>query len=199
MNTPRLAYILGALAVGLLIWWGVATAMDAYHQHQGAAQEQVSHQQDQEAQSHANIAQQIPDHAADLAAAQADVDRARAEVARLRKILASKPSVPVSDPVNPNPPLAPSVAPDHRDETIAALDVLVRAQDSQIAGLKLALTDEQKRSSEWRAAYQHEQQARLAQEAATNAWKASIKESRWRGRIEGFALGTALGYVGGKL
>jgi uncharacterized protein (DUF3084 family) len=188
-----------ALAAALLIGWGLVSGLDAYHKHQGAHQEQWSHQQDQEAQSHANSAQQIQDHAADLAAAQADVDRARAEVARLRKILAAKPSVPVSDPADPNPPIVPAVAPDHRDETIAALDVLVRAQDAQIAGLKLALTDEQRRSGEWQAAYQHEQQARLAQEAATNAWKQSVKESRGRGRIEGFVAGIAMGYAGGKL
>jgi hypothetical protein len=200
MNTQRLSYILGALAAGLLIWWGVASALDAYHQHQGASQEQVSHQQDQEAQSHANAAQQIPDHAEDLAKAQTDVDRARAEVGRLRKLLAAKPlpSIPDTAGSNPTQP-AGVVPPDHRDDVIASQDVLIKAQDVQIGGLKIALADEKARSDQWKQAFTHEQQARLAQEAATNAWKSAVKESRTRGRIEGFAAGVALGYAGGKL
>ena len=199
MPSLRLRYILGALAAGLLIWWGIATGMSAYHQREGARQEQVSHQQDQEAQSHANQAQQIPNHAADLAKAQADVDRARAEVARLRKRLAAQPLVPLPDTPHPDSPNVSSVPGDNRDQVIAAQGVLIKTQDQQIQGLKLALTDEQARSDQWKQAFTHEQQARLAQEAATNAWKSAVKESRWRGRIEGFAAGVALGYAGGKL
>mgnify|MGYP000990923618 CR=1 FL=1 len=37
-----------------------------------------------------------------------------------------------------------------------------------------------------------------AQAAATAAWKQAVATSRWRGRVEGFAAGVALGYVGGK-
>ena len=198
-NNVRLRYILGALAAGLLIWWGIATALDAYHRHQGAQQETVSHQQDQEAQSHANQAQQIPDHAADLAKAQADVDRARAEVARLRRQLAAKPSVSIPVPAGPGPADDAAAHPDNRDQIIASQDVLIQTQDTQIQGLKLALSDRTRQYDEMTLAYQHEQQARLAQEAATNAWKSAVKESRWRGRIEGFAAGVALGYAGGKL
>ena len=197
--TTRLRYILAALAAGLLIWWGIASGLDAYHQHHGDQAIQESQAQDQEAQTHAQAAQSVPDHSQALASAQADVDRARAEVARLRKLLDAKPSIPVPNPNGADSAIPPAVAPDHRDEVIASQDVLIKAQDTQIQGLKLALTDEQKRSREWQAAYQHEQAARLAQEAATNAWKQSVKESRWRGRIEGFAAGVALGYAGGKL
>lgn len=198
--TPRLRYILGALATGLLIWWGIASGLDAYHQYQGAQQETVSHQQDQEAQSHAQAATVIPTHAAELAQAQADVDRARAEVARLRKILAAKPLPSLPDTVSPDPAQPAGVVPsDRRDAVIASQDVLIKAQDVQIGGLKIALADEQTRSDQWKQAFTHEQQARLAQEAATNAWKQAVKESRWQGRLEGFAAGVALGYAGGKL
>ena len=199
MNSIRLRYILGALAAGLLIWWGIASGLEAVHQHQGTQQTEVSHQQDQEAQSHAQAAQSIPDHSEALAQAQNDVDRARAEVARLKRILAAKPIVPL--PATPNAGSSvPSVMDgDNRDQIIASQDVLIQAQDKQIATLKLALTDEQARSAQWQAAFEHEQKARMAQEVATKAWMSAVKESRWKGRLEGFAVGAAIGYVGGKL
>ena len=77
--------------------------------------------------------------------------------------------------------------------------MLIREQAGQIGALKLALSDEQKRSGEWKAAFESERKARMAQEAATEAWKKAVTTSRWRGRVEGFAAGLALGYVGGKL
>lgn len=72
---------------------------------------------------------------------------------------------------------------------------LIQKQDAQIQGLKLALSDEQKRSEQWRLAYESERKAQAAQQAATEAWKQAVTTSRWRGRVEGFAAGVALGYV----
>lgn len=199
MPNIRLSYIIGALVAGLLIWWGIASALDAHHQNQGNQQTQVATHHDQEAQAHVNQAQSVPDHSQELAKAQADVDRARAEVARLKRLLAAKPIIPIPDSVAPNPAHDASVAGDNRDQIIAAQDVLIKAQDTQISGLKLALSDEQKKSFHWESAYNDEHKAFMAQQAATEAWKKAVKESRWRGRIEGFAAGVALGYVGGKL
>ncbi len=195
--TPRLRYILGALAAGLLVWWGVASLMDAYHQHQGTAQEQASHQQHQEAQTHAQAAQAIPDHTAAIQAAEARAKAAEDKAGRLQR---------ERDDLLARLAAQPPAPPDIRDEVIAKDKEVIQAQSEQIVGqagqiaaLGLALTDEQRRSSEWKAAFAHEQAARLAQEAATRAWRQSVKESRWRGRIEGFAAGVALGYAGGKL
>ena len=196
--TPKLRHILAGLALALLAFYGVATGLDSCHRRQGTQGEQTSQIQHQEAQSHAQAAQAIPYHSQALAKAQADADRARAEVRRLRKLLDAQ-APGVHDPDSAGDAGAVPIAPDHRDELLVAQDALIKAQDTQIQGLKLALTDEQARSGEWQQAYQHEQQARLAQEAATNAWKSAVKESRWRGRIEGFAAGVALGYAGGKL
>ena len=195
----KLWHIGAGLAAGLLIWWGVAFGLDTYHQHQGAQNQAQANHHDQEAQAHVNQAQSVPDHSQELAKAQADVDRARAEVARLKRLLATKPLIPIPDSVTPNPSHDASVASDNRDQVIAAQDVLIKAQDTQITGLKLALSDEQKRSYHWESAYNDEHKAFMAQQAATEAWKKAVKESRWTGRIEGFAAGIALGYAGGKL
>jgi len=194
---PKLWQILAAFGAALVLLWGVVTALESYHKHQGSQNEVAAHQQDQEAQTHANAAQQIPDHAAELAAAQNDVDRA--EVARLKRLLAAKPLVPLPATPGANPAVSQAVGSDNRDQVIAAQDVLIKAQDTQIKGLKIALADQTAKSDQWMNAYQDEHKAFMAQQAATNAWKDAVKESRWRGRIEGFAAGVAVGFAGGKL
>ena len=196
MTRPTLPQILSAVVAALLLWWGIATGLEAYHKHQGTQQEQVAHQQDQEAQTHAQAAQAIPDHTAAIQAAETRAKAAETQAGRLqreRDDLLAKLAAQLPAP------------PDLRDEVIAkdkeviqAQVVQIESQAGQIAVTDLALKDERHRSSEWQAAFQHEQQARLAQEAATNAWKSAVTESRWRGRIEGFAAGAALGYAGGK-
>jgi hypothetical protein len=152
-----------------------------------------------EANTHANQAQAIPDHAEELEATKKDVAGARAEVARLRKLLEAKPGVPVPDPVGPDSPNIPTPPPDHRDEVIAAQDVLITKLDGQVLTLETALRDEQKRSGEFKAAFESERKAFAAQEAATKAWKDAVNASRWQGRIEGFAVGVASGYLAGKM
>lgn len=87
------------------------------------------------------------------------------------------------------------MAPDHRDELLAAQDELIAKQAGQISTLKVALTDEQARSEQFRLAFESERKATAAQQAATEAWKKAVTTSKWRGRIEGFAAGVALGYV----
>ncbi len=90
------------------------------------------------------------------------------------------------------------MAPDHRDELLAADAVLIAKQDAQIQGLTVALTDEQARSEQFRLAFEAERKATAAQQAATEAWKKAVTTSKWMGRAQGFAAGVALGYVGGK-
>ncbi len=199
---PRLAYILGALAAALLIWWGIASLLDAHHQHQGTQQEQVSHQQHQEAQTHAQAAQaqdaQVPALQATIQSQQVTVAQLKRELATLKYHLAAHDAQPgVAAPVVPGD--HPGGPPSDLVAVVAKQDQIIQAQGAQIdqqAALIKSLTASR---DQWQAAYQHEQNARMAQEAATNAWKSAVKESRWRGRIEGFAAGVALGYAGGKL
>ena len=76
-------------------------------------------------------------------------------------------------------------------EVIAALQADSTVKDSLIVQLT-ASRDEWKQTAEAR-----ERQA-LAQESATKAWKHAVTSSRWQGRIEGFAAGAALGFLGGR-
>ena len=173
--------------------------------HDGPAQEIQSAIHQGEAQTHAQAAQSIPEHGAALQAAEARTQaaeaglaRARAALARAEQRLAAQQGAPVPVPAGPGATEPLPVAPDPRAEVIARQQVLIEAQDGQIAALGLALKDEQRRSSEFRAAYEAERKATAAQAAATEAWKKAVTTSRWRGRIEGFAAGAALGFLGGR-
>jgi hypothetical protein len=196
--TPRLSHIL--LAAGLVLGLIGATvfALDAYHQRQVTQGEAQANEAKGEASAHANQAQDVPDHAKELEEAQASVDRARAEVARLRKLLAAKPVLPVPGPADSNPAHAEPVATDDRDETIAALDGLVSAQDKQIGTLKAALSDKTRQSEEWRLAFEAERRRAVGLEIALDAQKHVAATREWVGGFKGLVVGIVLGYAGGK-
>lgn len=190
--TPRhAAYGLCALLAALALLWGLGS----WQQRHGAQWETQSAIHQGEANAHVSQAQAIPDHSQELAEAKAAVARARAEVERVKRLLAAKPGHAVPDPAGSGSALPPSVDPDPRDAVIASQGVLIEKQEAQIKGLELALLDEGKRSSEWKAAFDAERKATAAQAAATEAWKKAVTTSRWRGRVEGFVAGAALGYV----
>jgi len=190
--TPRYAaYGLCALLAVLASLIGV----DSCRQRQGWQAEVQAAIHTGEANAHVQQAQAIQDHAAELAQAKTDVAGARAEVERLRRIVAAQRRQGVPDPAGPAAPDPGPVAPDHRDELLAADAVLIAKQDAQIQTLTVALTDEQARSEQFRLAFEAERKATAAQAAATEAWKKAVTTSKWRGRIEGFAAGVALGYV----
>ena len=79
-----------------------------------------------------------------------------------------------------------------RDQIIAAQDQQIAAQKDEIKGLRAALDLKD------RALVTSEQRAR-GLELALEAQKHASKSQRWLGRIEGVAVGIAIGYVGGKL
>lgn len=194
--TRPVAYLLSAVAALALIW--VALTFAGHHRaQQGQAQEIQSSVHQGEAQAHVQAAESVPDHSQALASTAADSARAWAEVRRLRQLVDAKP------PALPDPAIPPSTsgdaASDLRTQQLLAADrTLIEAQAGQIEALGLALADEQRRSAEFKAAYEAERKATAAQAAATEAWKQAVTTSRWRGRIEGFAAGVALGYVGGR-
>ncbi len=192
---PRRYLLLGLGAVLAVL--ASLVGVDSCRRHQGAQGEQQAQQHIQEANAHASQAQAVPDHSEALAAEKANTDRAWSEVRRLRALVASQtPGVP--GPAEGAGPAVGQPATDHRDELLAADRVLIEAQAGQIAALDLALKDEQRRSSEWKAAFEAERKATAAQQAATEAWKKAVTTSRWRGRFEGAAVGALLGYLGGK-
>jgi hypothetical protein len=195
---PRVAQALvgGLLIVGLL--GALAFTGESCAKKQATQAEAQANEAKGEANAHAHQAQNVPDHAQELAEAQAGVDRARQEVERLRRLLASKPVIPVPDPVGPDPALPAFVAADDRDTTIAALNGLVRAQDTQIGTLKLALTDKTRQSEEWRLAFEAERRRAVGLEIALDAQKHVAASGKWVGRFQGFVAGAALGYVGAK-
>ena len=121
-----------------------------------------------------------------------EVARLRAEVARLRrpaprpdpKPIPTEPSIPqpVSSPVD----LAP---------VVAKLDELVKAQDREISGLKAQVVTITKARDSWKLAAQDSGREALQLRASLAAKQGLLKAERWTGRIEGFAVGLAGGYV----
>ena len=97
----------------------------------------------------------------------------------------------VSDgvPATGNPDV---VVDDLRDQIIAAQDQQIAAQKDEIKGLRAALDlkDQARVTAEQRA---------RGLEIALEAQRHASKSQRWLGRIEGVAVGIAIGYVGGKL
>ena len=192
---PRYA-IYAALAAALIL--GSLAGYKSCRKSQGSANEIQSAVHQGEANAHVSQAQAIPEHSEELATAKADVAGARAEVARLKRVLAAQQSVPVSDHEGSDSTDLPPIPPDHRDQVIAAQDVLITKLDGQVLTLETSLRDEQARSKQFREAFEAERKATAAQAAATEAWKKAVTASRWQGRIEGFAAGVALGYLGAK-
>lgn len=194
---PRRYLFIGLGAILLIL--ASLTVWSEHKQNTGTQAEHNAAIHQGEANAHVSQAQAIPDHAAELQHAKDDVARARAEVARVKRILAAQQGHAVPDPAGSGPALPPVVGPDPRDEVITAQGVLIEKQDAQIQGLQVALVDERKRSDQWMQAFESERKRAQAQEAATKAWKSAVVASRWQGRLEGFAAGAALGYLGGKL
>lgn len=125
---------------------------------------------------------------ADAAAATAAQHEATAKVlkAKLAKLQAVPANPGVPDPVGV------VGADDLRDQIIAAQDSQIAAQKDEIKGLRAALDLKD------RALVTAEQRAR-GLEIALDAQRHAPKSQRWLGRIEGVAVGIAIGYVGGKL
>ena len=190
-------YLLLGLGAVLAIFASLA-GVDSCRKKQGSQAEIQSAIHQGEANAHASQAQAIPDHSEALAQAKKDVAGARVEVERLRRILEAERRARVPDPAVPDAPNVQPSAVDHRDELLAADAVLIAKQDEQIHGLQMALMDESKRSAEFKAAFESERKASMAQAAATKAWKEAVTTSRWRGRAEGFIAGAVLGYVGAR-
>jgi len=157
-------------------------------QHQSAAQvyttEAVKHDQ-----AAADLQRQVQTGAATI------VDLQR-EVARLRKAsVVTHPETPkpnANDPVDLPAPV--DLAP-----LVAKQDELIKAQEAQIGTLNTQVLHLTTARDDWKAS-SNEMVAEVVQLRATiAAQQGLIVGALWKGRIQGFAIGVAGGYVGGRL
>lgn len=205
--TPTLGKILaGALAVILAIG-AIAWGLDAYHKRHATkdeAQAQVFKGEANATQSQAQAKDKAyEDLKAEHEAAKADLDRLSSERSKLlAKLAAQKPNSGNQGVSNPGtvPPSTTALSDDlaSRDAVIAKDSELITAQAKVIEDQKseiVILTDAR---DQWKATADLRNQQAMAQEAATEAWKKAVTASRWQGRVEGFAVGAIVGYLGGK-
>lgn len=183
--------ILTSLIVLFSLVASLSFVADYCHRQQAHGATQQVQQLVQEAENHAGAAQANDAQAeaiqAKLAATQQSLVRLRAEAEALRKALAERPEV------------SPAVGPDPHDALIAKQDEVIKAQDAQIAGLQGQVVLLTAARDQWKAAFDTERKARMAQEAATLAWQQAVGSSKRIGQFQGLALGLAVGYVGGRL
>ena len=140
--------------------------------------------------------QQAEAQATSLQAASREVERLRAEVARLRRP-APKPD-PQTPPAEPAEPL-PIPSPVDLAPVFEKLDELTKAQDREISGLKAQVATLTSARDSWKLAAQDSGREALQLRASLAAKQGLLKAERWKGRIEGFAVGFAGGYVTGRL
>jgi hypothetical protein len=194
---PRRYLLLGLGAV--LAIFAATVGFDSCYQKKVTKADRQANTAHGEADVHQQQAQAVPDHAAELAQAKTDVAGARAEVEKLRRIVAAQRRQGVPDPVVPDPAQPVTVEPDHRDELLAADAVLIAKLDDQVKGLQLALTDEQKRSFEWKATAEAREREAVGLRIALDAQKHVSASGKWVGRFQGLAVGLAGGYIAGRL
>ncbi len=173
-----------ALVLGLMGWSCAAerstqkhTAKADVHEtaRVAAAAQGTVYDQTAEAQAEANKARA------------AEVARLKAEVARLRA--AARPSEPVGMP-------APAL---DLSALVEAQGALLQAQDHEIGGLKAELETVKQARDAWRRSAEEGGREALQLRAALAAREGSLRAERWKGRIEGLAVGFALGYGAGRL
>lgn len=82
----------------------------------------------------------------------------------------------------------------------------LKLQDELITALEMELSVEmakteawQESSDNWKKAFQQSERQIECLKIAHEAHVRAIHASRWKGRLEGFAVGVGLGYIGGKL
>jgi len=201
--TPRYAaYGLCAILAVLVSLIGA----DSCRQRQGTQAETQSAIHQGEANAHQAQAQTSDALAADLKAKvdrqKQDLDRVIAERnALLRKLAANqKPGQGDPGPVLGDEPLEvlkAGIA--ERDAVITKDAEVIQAQAYFIEGQKAEIAALVVSRNEWKATAEARERQAMAQAEATRAWKQAVTTSKWRGRIEGFAVGSALGYVAGRL
>lgn len=130
-----------------------------------------------------------------LQANDAEIQRLRMEVARLRK----KPSVPDPAPIPWNPAPNPIPPPVDLAPLVSKLDELNQALTKDNTDLKTNILTLTAARDSWRSAAGEFQREAAFLRIAHEAQLSAIKASRWKGRVEGFAIGLGSGYVIGRM
>lgn len=182
MNKALMAAIGGSLVIYGAFWaWGL------HRENQTTHQSTIASESHGEAIAHAHQAQAIDPKIADAAKAIKDKDqtikRLRAELAEMRK-----PALP--DTPDPSPVDLASV--------VVKQDELIQAQGTQIQALEVQVLNLTTSRDHWKGAYEAESRARISEGLAKDAALSNAKAQRWQGRLEGFAVGFAGGYVAGR-
>lgn len=193
------------LLLGLAGLWAYSCAR--YEEGRISRTEQVAQQKKEEADGHAAAARQaearVQARASELDQLQAEVDRLRAKLARPSVgrpavVPVSLPPVPDAAVVDQGLEEAGRHVVDGLRAQLADQAELIQAQDKLIQGLKFDNADLRAESDHWQKAFQAERDRATSIQLALDAQKHVNQASRWRGRFEGFAVGVALGYVGGR-
>jgi len=194
----RLASILWGLIALLLICLGTSWAI----QRHSAARAVAAESEATEArgardaaieQSKAKDAE-ISHHAQTIAALQAEVSSAKSVAAKLRARAGIKPAVS-GDPVHPG---GLDGQPD-AGALVAALDSVIASQDRLIAEQDAQIKTQGERIKTGDDALAASMRQTRALEIALSAQKHATTSSKWIGRLQGFAIGVSVGWVGGKL
>ena len=138
----------------------------------------------------------VADLQAKVASHEADLGRLTEERNALLRKLATKPK-PNVDPTVPVDPI-PDPLGDVRDEIIAKDAQVIEGQGFVIQSQKIEIIQLTESRDQWKSAAEFREKQALAQEAASKAWAKAVTSSRWRGRVEGFAAGAVIGFLGAK-
>ena len=186
--------------LALLVLVGVFCARSCVMRYRSVSNDAAAYQSHESSVIHAaqgaTYDRQAEAQALELQAADREVERLRAEVARLRRPAPRPDPKPI--PTEPSIP-QPVSSPVDLDPVVARLDELVKAQDREISGLKAQLVTITKARDSWKLAAQDIGREALNLRASLAAKEGLLKAERWKGRIEGFAVGCAGGYVAGRL
>ena len=179
------------VAVGLLASaWGIGYLQGA---RSGEAKATQSEHQANEAKGRADAAVEAARRAqADEAQARAQVADADAKAARAAELVAKLRNRPL-----PAPGVVPSADPGPLEPVglIDALTEQVEAQREQIQARDGLILSLEAQRDGWKLAHDERQREAVALRLALEGQKAAVNGALWRGRVQGFAVGIASGYL----
>lgn len=173
--------------------WGVGYLHGA---RSGEAKASQAEQQANEAKGRADAAVEAARRAqADEAKARAEVADADAKAARAAELVAKLRNRPL-----PAPGVVPFADPGPLEPVglIEALTEQVEAQQEQIRARDGLILSLEAQRDGWKQANDERQRETVSLRLALEGQKAAVNGARWRGRIEGFAVGLAGGFAGGR-